>query len=351
MAASRPGNPDRGWNDPPMFLYKPENQAQQSPKRTALTQRVGMPQNYPNLAKTDSPNKTKTLLPTSGPAAKGPPPAGPPPTGPPPFTAPPPYTSKGPPPPSTTSQSGDVSQVDKEELPVDLCETTLAKLNAVLQSCQEKIQKRIFDDVNKKLAIFHNCWSNDKLSKPVKQRMGKLAEALHNRQYDEANEIHLSLMVDYVAEVSQWMVGVKRLIFEAKKHLPHIDIKENNDSKQSVEETKLSKSEEESDISKSGSAEETTDSKSEAEKESKAGSVEKTIVSASEAEGKSDEETSVSKSVDEGESSISKLESAEETAVSKSEMEEDIKETTHSKEKPQTDIAEDITTNCESSEQ
>ena len=51
------GNPDRGWNDPPMFLYKAETQAQQSPKRTALTQRVGMPQNYPSLATNSKGNK------------------------------------------------------------------------------------------------------------------------------------------------------------------------------------------------------------------------------------------------------------------------------------------------------
>lgn len=37
-----------------------------------------------------------------------------------------------------------------------------------------------------------------------------------------ADKIHLSLMVDHVTEVSQWMVGVKRLIAETRKLSPEL---------------------------------------------------------------------------------------------------------------------------------
>lgn len=39
---------------------------------------------------------------------------------------------------------------------------------------------------------------------------------LSNHQWDAADDIHRSLMVDHVTEVSQWMVGVKRLIAEKR---------------------------------------------------------------------------------------------------------------------------------------
>lgn len=42
-----------------------------------------------------------------------------------------------------------------------------------------------------------------------------LAE-LQQQHWDAADEIHRSLMVDHVNEVSQWMVGVKRLIAETR---------------------------------------------------------------------------------------------------------------------------------------
>jgi len=47
--------------------------------------------------------------------------------------------------------------------------------------------------------------------------MGSLFLAeLQQQQWDAADEIHRSLMVDHVNEVSQWLVGVKRLIAEMR---------------------------------------------------------------------------------------------------------------------------------------
>lgn len=39
---------------------------------------------------------------------------------------------------------------------------------------------------------------------------------LQQQHWDAADEIHRSLMVDHVNEVSQWLVGVKRLIAETR---------------------------------------------------------------------------------------------------------------------------------------
>lgn len=50
------------------------------------------------------------------------------------------------------------------------------------------------------------------------------SELLHH-QWDAADDIHRSLMVDHVTEVSQWMVGVKRLIAE-KRSLSSEETKE-----------------------------------------------------------------------------------------------------------------------------
>lgn len=50
------------------------------------------------------------------------------------------------------------------------------------------------------------------------------SELLHHH-WDAADDIHRSLMVDHVTEVSQWMVGVKRLIAE-KRSLSSEEAKE-----------------------------------------------------------------------------------------------------------------------------
>lgn len=46
--------------------------------------------------------------------------------------------------------------------------------------------------------------------------MDTLSLELQLGHWDSADEIHRSLMVDHVTEVSQWMVGVKRLIAETR---------------------------------------------------------------------------------------------------------------------------------------
>lgn len=51
---------------------------------------------------------------------------------------------------------------------------------------------------------------------PVKKRMALLVQELSGHQWEAADDIHRSLMVDHVTEVSQWMVGVKRLIAEKR---------------------------------------------------------------------------------------------------------------------------------------
>lgn len=43
---------------------------------------------------------------------------------------------------------------------------------------------------------------------------------MKSSKWDAADDIHRSLMVDHVTEVSQWMVGVKRLIAEARNLQP-----------------------------------------------------------------------------------------------------------------------------------
>lgn len=43
-----------------------------------------------------------------------------------------------------------------------------------------------------------------------------LSSELSGHQWEAADDIHRSLMVDHVTEVSQWMVGVKRLIAEKR---------------------------------------------------------------------------------------------------------------------------------------
>ncbi|NXX23646.1 SRA1 protein, partial [Podargus strigoides] len=92
----------------------------------------------------------------------------------------------------------------------------LAPLREALTACRRTVQKQVCDDIGRRLTVLGDAWAQGKLSAPVRKRMSLLVQELQQQHWDAADEIHRSLMVDHVNEVSQWLVGVKRLIAETR---------------------------------------------------------------------------------------------------------------------------------------
>ncbi|XP_042548162.1 steroid receptor RNA activator 1 isoform X1 [Dipodomys spectabilis] len=189
----KPGNKERGWNDPPQFSYGLQTQTG-GPKRTPLTKRVAAPQ--------DGLPRVPTSETSPGPPLMGPPPP----------------SSKAPRPPPVGNCP--VSSVEATSFPVieseALMEDVLRPLEQALEDCRGHTKKQVCDDISRRLTLLQEQWAGGKLSMPVKKRMGLLVQELSSHQWDAADDIHRSLMVDHVTEVSQWMVGVKRLIAEKR---------------------------------------------------------------------------------------------------------------------------------------
>ncbi|XP_023255430.1 steroid receptor RNA activator 1-like [Seriola lalandi dorsalis] len=86
----------------------------------------------------------------------------------------------------------------------------------------QTVKDQVCNDVAKRLRFLEDSWRSGRLSLPVRRRMDTLAQELQLGHWDAADEIHRSLMVDHVTEVSQWMVGVKRLIAETRMLSPEL---------------------------------------------------------------------------------------------------------------------------------
>nr|AEM43804.1 steriod receptor coactivator [Branchiostoma belcheri tsingtauense] len=99
----------------------------------------------------------------------------------------------------------------------DLCRRSMESLRNTLHAVSALgVEKRVCDEVGRRLAMLENMWTTGKLSRPVQVYTDVLASALSDRDCDLAHDMHLKLMLDHVSEVRQWMVGVKRLIQEAR---------------------------------------------------------------------------------------------------------------------------------------
>ncbi|XP_060630136.2 steroid receptor RNA activator 1 [Anolis sagrei] len=220
----KPGNRERGWNDPPQFSYG--LQQRQGPRggaarRGALSRRPA--EAPPEAERAATERAAKTTTPPAGPPLPPPPP----PPGPGGLPASPPCPVGLPPPPSGLpgpSLRTDATNLLISEAEEDCAmEDVLSPLNEALDNCRKTLRKQVCDDIGKRLVILQQMWEQGKLSAPVRKGMRILIHEFKNQHWDAADEIHRSLMVDHVTEVNQWMVGVKRLIAESR-NLPTEDL-------------------------------------------------------------------------------------------------------------------------------
>ncbi|NP_001092150.1 steroid receptor RNA activator 1 S homeolog [Xenopus laevis] len=194
----KPGNQERGWNDPPQLSYGLQTQSGAG-KRTLLNKRV------PAQLQGPLPVPISQSLPSSTPPNMSP--------------ACPPSTIIGAPPLGIGILPPSSDRIKKNntepECDIDI-KDVLFPLHQTLEVCRDSVTKQVFNDISRRLTMLEDMWNSGKLSASVRKRMSVLVKELQRQSWDSADEIHRSLMVDHVNEVSQWMVGVKRLIAEAR---------------------------------------------------------------------------------------------------------------------------------------
>ncbi|XP_063154724.1 steroid receptor RNA activator 1 isoform X2 [Candoia aspera] len=191
------GNQQRGWNDPPQFSYG----LQQRPAPSSgWTQRGRFRRTVTTATKGKEPEAVPQPPVASSPVG---------------LLAPQSVNLPPPGPPASSFPRADATRPSVVETDKEYdAEDVLSSLHEALNNCRSLVQ--VWDDIRKRLVILQEMWAQGKLSYPVRKRMGILTEELKSQHWDAADDIHRSLMVDHVAEVSQWMVGVKRLIAETK---------------------------------------------------------------------------------------------------------------------------------------
>lgn len=188
------GNDDKAWNDPPVFAYTElQGTPAAAPKRTPLNKRVPYPQGGLPVSATTASGLASTGLP--------------------PLPTEAPLSRVAPTPAIDATEDSSASPFSSDALRKD----TLENLERVMSHCLENMEKRKKDDVKKRLDLLWSAWEQGKLSTVVQQKTQELTSELQKGNYERANALHVSLMVDYVSEVSQWMVGIKHLISAAQQ--------------------------------------------------------------------------------------------------------------------------------------
>ncbi|CAL1572518.1 unnamed protein product [Knipowitschia caucasica] len=203
----KPGNQERGWNDPPQLSYGLQT-------RGAKTSRLYQRERPTGPGTPPMTPPTSTLAPPLSAVAPPISPLAPPPCSP----VPPPIGSRVAPPTASgpiRAHNGFVQSEPEPEV-----EEVMSVLRAALEACRENVSSQLCVEIEKRLKLLLQCWTSGRLSSGVKRRMKSLSSDLVASRWDSADEAHRSLMVDHVTEVGQWMVGIKRLIAETRKLSP-----------------------------------------------------------------------------------------------------------------------------------
>lgn len=191
MSSIRPGNKERGWNDPPELLHLNSSQ-DQTVNKNLLNKRVNYNFNQANSAPTQDSTKNSLEVPLLPPSAN----------------------SK----PSAIVKSQEIKSnectSEKQIIDLNIIENVLKTKVDFLK--EKGLPIKITDEIIRRITMFSTSW--DKLSEPVKVKMNELTNYLNTNEFDKANDIHLKLIMDYASEVSVWMVGIKKLIHELKEN-------------------------------------------------------------------------------------------------------------------------------------
>lgn len=101
-----------------------------------------------------------------------------------------------------------MSESDRDKA-LDIFQTALTNLEG-------KLDGRKVEDIRKRLDVLKTKWMADDLPQEVQRGISVLAKHLENGNHDEADKAQKKLMVDWPSQCSNWLVGIRQIVFESR---------------------------------------------------------------------------------------------------------------------------------------
>jgi hypothetical protein len=89
-------------------------------------------------------------------------------------------------------------------------------LQTSLSNLENKLDGRKVEDIRKRLDMLKSKWLANELPQEVQRGMSDLANHLENGNHDEADKAQKKLMVDWPSQCSNWLVGIRQIVFESR---------------------------------------------------------------------------------------------------------------------------------------
>lgn len=123
---------------------------------------------------------------------------------------PPPPKAPTPPPAAPKYPPGDRSHISQSALPIyEILSQEIARVKPAIPA---NFKRQVIDCERRLNILFDHLNNDDLLTPDTVSDMVELSTAILNKDYDQANLLHLDILTGRNEQCGQWMVGVKRLI-------------------------------------------------------------------------------------------------------------------------------------------
>lgn len=78
------------------------------------------------------------------------------------------------------------------------------------------------EEFNKRLQNLYCSWKEGKLSRDIRQRLATMCESLEAKDFTKAENIQVSLAVDYTADCASWIVVIKNIVTQMKNKVAEL---------------------------------------------------------------------------------------------------------------------------------
>jgi len=213
----KPGNHDRGWNDPPVFNVEMNTRGKAVP--TKLNKRVAFPLssggpvgNGMGIGGGIDMSEGNKIFPVTNDIP------------PPPSIVPANFVFNPSPTLPETNCNFDYgnhmepqtqTQNESKDLNLDVTkESVMSTLTVTFESVA--LEPKAKEEIKKRLDIFESSW--DTFTDEIKHKIGRLCQCLEEKNYKAAEQLQMSLGSDYVTQCSPWIMAVKNIIRAKHEH-------------------------------------------------------------------------------------------------------------------------------------
>lgn len=190
---SLPSSHNPGWNDPPKWASQ-HSSSEISTKRV-LNKRVAFPLSSQTSSKKDSPSSSSNMPPITQSST---------------ITTTP-YKPLVTPVEKDFITTTSMLNFDKDQALTEV----LSNLECVMR--EHKIESSKVEEIQRRLDIMKLDWQENKLKDVIQSNILDISKALLTKDVEQADKIHIALMMQHATVCCTWIPAIRHIIFELKK--------------------------------------------------------------------------------------------------------------------------------------